>query len=127
MGMLILTCSMVDMVLDMVDMVDTMDMALDMDMDIILDSTERGLLMLSPRLMLILTCSMVDMVDIVDMADMVDTMDMALDMDMDITLVSKFPHCTTCFLLNDNHTSIGRYETRQDLSVNQQKKWIVSV
>merc|ERR1711970_1618538 len=67
-----------------------------------MDGLERGLLMLSPRLMLILTCSMVDMVDM-DMAlDMVDTMDMALDMDG----VSKFPHCTSCYLLNDNHTSI---------------------
>merc|ERR1719466_399671 len=61
-----------------------------------LDTMERGLLMLSPRLMLILTCSMVDMVDMVDMD--IECLDM----------VSKLPHCTTCFLLNDNHTSIGR-------------------
>merc|ERR1712055_583674 len=93
--MLILTFSMEAMVdMDMVDMadmdMDTMDMVLDTvdmedTMDMVSDTTARGLLMLSPRLMLILTFSMEAMVDMdmvmaLDMPDMdMESMDMALD------------------------------------------------
>merc|ERR1711872_175332 len=61
--MLTLTCSMVDMDWDMLD---TTIPPMDMD---ILVTMERGLLMLSPRLMLILIFSMVDITD----SDMLDT------------------------------------------------------
>merc|ERR1712189_169616 len=63
-------------------MVDTMDldtMGLDMDiMDILMLTTERGLLMLNQRLMLTLIFSMVDTTDL-------DTMVLAMDIPMLVT------------------------------------------
>merc|ERR1712055_1172697 len=100
----ILIFSMVDMVLDMVDMVLGMDI---LDMDITL---ARGLQMLSPRLMPILISSMVDMVlDMVDMVDIVATMViLMLDMDMVDTSGDKSQDSKICPFQNDNHTCIGK-------------------
>merc|ERR1712055_449884 len=111
----ILIFSMVDMVLDMVDMDITLarglqilsprlmpilissmvDMVLDMDITL-----ARGLLMLCPRLMLILISSMVDIV-----ATMVILM---LDMDMVDTSGDKSQDSKICPFQNDNHTCIGK-------------------
>merc|ERR1712183_1061267 len=127
--MRILISSMVDMVLDMVDMVLGMDI---LDMAITL---ARGLLMLSPRLMPILISSMVDMVLDMDILDMAITLErglpmlsprlmlihmstmvaivatmviLMLDMAMVDTSGDKSQDSKICSFRNDNHTCIGK-------------------